>query len=115
MIDPSNASELANIAQEIGAEVLEGNLTYPSDTGNWQLSEIDLSEYLARFRNKKVMVIIAPMGETDPDTFTCGICGFVMTELGECPRCKMQNDQNAKRWEQRALFDEVRDLLGGDE
>jgi tRNA(Ile2) C34 agmatinyltransferase TiaS len=55
------------------------------------------------------------LGEADPDTFTCGICGFVMNSLGECPRCKMQDEDNVRRWEQRALFDEVREFLGGDE
>jgi hypothetical protein len=32
-VDPANASELAEIASEIGADVLEGDLRYPSDAG----------------------------------------------------------------------------------
>jgi hypothetical protein len=32
-IDPGNAEELAAIAREEGADVLEGTLRYPSDTG----------------------------------------------------------------------------------
>jgi hypothetical protein len=45
-IDPANASELATIAPEVGAEVLEGNLRYPPETGNWQLVDVDLGEHL---------------------------------------------------------------------
>jgi hypothetical protein len=42
------ASELANIAREMRAEDLERNLRYPSKTGSWQLSDVDLDEYLER-------------------------------------------------------------------
>jgi len=44
-----NAQELASIAGEVGAEVLAGHLHYPSATGGWQLNDIDLDEYLARY------------------------------------------------------------------
>jgi ligand-binding sensor domain-containing protein len=36
-LHPSNAEELAAIAQETGAEVLRGALRYPSESGGWQL------------------------------------------------------------------------------
>ena len=35
-VDPNNAQELANIARETGADVLQGELRYPSDSGGWQ-------------------------------------------------------------------------------
>ncbi len=35
-IDPANANELATTAREVSAEVVRGNLRYPSDTGSWQ-------------------------------------------------------------------------------
>ena len=38
----ANASELANIARETGAEVLRGALRYPGATGGWQLGDVDL-------------------------------------------------------------------------
>ena len=34
-VNPANVTELANIAREIGAEVIEGTVSYPSDTGGW--------------------------------------------------------------------------------
>ncbi len=43
-INPANATELATIAREVGAEVVEGNLRYPSVTGSWQLGDMDLGE-----------------------------------------------------------------------
>ena len=33
-------------AQETGAEVLRGDLRYPSRSGGWQLGDLDLSEHL---------------------------------------------------------------------
>jgi hypothetical protein len=37
VVHPANANELATIACEVGAEVVEGDLRYPSETGGWQL------------------------------------------------------------------------------
>ncbi len=114
-VNPSNSSELANIAREVGAEVIEGDLTYPSPSGGWQVDAIDLSEYLARFKDKKVMLILAPVGDAEEERFVCGICGFAMNSLGECPRCKLHNEEAVSGFRQRALFDEVRKLLGQDD
>jgi len=47
-LHPTNAEEIANIAGETGAEVLRGPLRYPSETGGWQLGDLDLSEHLAK-------------------------------------------------------------------
>ena len=47
----------------------------------------------------------------------CGICGFALNELGECPPCKMQNEEEAKglraRWQREAFLREVDQLLNG--
>ena len=61
-LHPANAEELANIAEETGAEVLRGRLRYPSKSGGWQLGDIDLSEHLAKYRDRSLTVIIAPTG-----------------------------------------------------
>ncbi len=56
-LHPDNADELANIAEETGAEVLRSDvaipmalyprpLRYPSETGGWQLGDLDLSAHL---------------------------------------------------------------------
>ena len=79
-VDPANTQELSNITREIGAEVLVGDLRYPSETGGWQLGDLDLSEYLDRYRDQRPVLIIAPVGQNTAPTYTCGICGFVMDE-----------------------------------
>jgi hypothetical protein len=83
-VDPANANELAEIAGEVGAHVLKGDLSYPSETGSWQLGNIDVGEYLERYRGKRLVLIIASVGDAPSPTYTCGICGFVMNEVGEC-------------------------------
>jgi hypothetical protein len=42
VIDSASTSELAQIASEIGADVLSGDLSYPFGTGALQLSEPEL-------------------------------------------------------------------------
>ena len=42
-LHPANAEAIAEFAEETGAEVPRGALSYPSDSGNWQLGDIDLS------------------------------------------------------------------------
>jgi hypothetical protein len=39
-------------------ECEEAELRYPSDTGGWQLGDIDLEEYLDRYRDQQVVVNI---------------------------------------------------------
>jgi hypothetical protein len=81
LVDPADAHELADIARELGADVLEGTLRYPSATNGWQLGDIDLSENLDRYRDQRLVLIVAPIGEAEPATYTCGVCGFVMNEV----------------------------------
>ena len=45
-LNPANASELAGIAREVGAEVVEDTLRHQS--GTWQLGDVDLVEQLGR-------------------------------------------------------------------
>jgi hypothetical protein len=94
-VDPANVHELAEIAGEVGADVLSGALRYPSDTGGWLVGDLDLSEYLDHYRDQRLVLIIAPIGQAEPATYTCGVCGFVMNEVGECPRCKLAIQEGA--------------------
>lgn len=120
-LHPANAEAIAEFANETGAEVLRGALRYPSDSGGWQLGDIDLSEHLARYRDHEVVIVVAsigPAGEVDKEQYTCGICGFALTELGECPRCKMQIERTARglreKQERDELFKEIDDGLTGE-
>jgi hypothetical protein len=115
-VDRANIEELAAIAREIGADVLEGALRYPSDTGGWQLGDLGLSEYLDRYRDQQLVLIVAPVGEAEPATYTCGVCGFVYYERGGCPRCRLAAEQagNTDHGGERVdILDQVRELLEG--
>ena len=116
LLHPANAEELANIAKETGAQVIRGPLRYPSETGSWQLGDVDLGEHLWQYRDHEVTLILAVTGEAEPERFVCGICGFVMDELGDCPRCKLLNKAIAaaiKAWRagQDEMLQEVEEIL----
>ena len=120
-LHPANAEELATIAQETGAEVLRGALRYPSESGGWQLGDLDLSEYLDKYRDQELTVIIASAGRTKAEQVTCGICGFALNEVSECPRCRLVTQEGARELKEReeareALFREIEEILeqGGD-
>ena len=115
-LHPANAEGIANDAAETGAEVLRAPLRYPSESGGWQLGDLDLSEYLSRYRDCDLVVIIAATGEAEEKPIICGICGFVLDEVGDCPRCKLVVKENAKRIrarrdERAEMFREVSDIL----
>jgi hypothetical protein len=117
---PANAEELATIAQEIGAEVLRGGLRYPSESGGWQLGELDLSEHLAKYREHGLAVIIAATGRAEEPRVVCGICSFVLDEIGECPRCKLIDEEIAEGWrrrqeERQEMLREVKAILNENE
>jgi hypothetical protein len=107
----ANAEELATIAEEIGAEVLCGGLRYPSESGGWRLGDPDLSEHLAKYRDHELVVIIAATGRAMEPRVVCGICGFVLDEVGECPRCKLIDEEIAEGWRRRQE-EEREEMLG---
>jgi hypothetical protein len=85
-----------------------------SDSGGWHLGDLDLSECLAECRSRDVIVIIASTGkadEIDGTKYACGICGFALNQLRECPRCRMQVEKTAKglrmRQQRKRLFREI--------
>jgi phage FluMu protein Com len=118
-LHPANVEEVASIAKETGAEVLRGLLRYPSETGGWQLGDVDLSEHLAQYRDCEIVLVIATTGQAEEERDVCGICGFVLDEVSECPRCKLINEELARRIKARqetreTMFGEVGGILGGE-
>jgi hypothetical protein len=52
------------------------------------------------------------IGQAEPATYICRVCGFVMSEAGECPRCKMAVEgQIAGGAEGGDILDQVREML----
>jgi len=116
ILHPANAEELARIAEETGADVLRGRLRYPGNSGTWDLGDVSLSAHLEQYRDQQLTIIIASTGEAEAETFTCGICGFVLNAAGECPRCKQINRltaaaMTAKPEEIAAILAEAQEIL----
>jgi hypothetical protein len=89
-VEETNASQLASLARDVGAEVLEGTLRYPSRSGSWQLGDVDLGDYLSRHRDQRLMLVLVPVGTLQRGQVTCDVCGYAMDESeAECPRCKL--------------------------
>jgi trans-2,3-dihydro-3-hydroxyanthranilate isomerase len=62
-------------------------------------------------------VQVVSTGKAGKEKVTCGICGFVMDEAGEYPRCKMMTEKTArdihtKQEMREALFKEMEKILG---
>ena len=74
---------------------------------------MDLGEYLDRYSDREVVLIVASVGK---ERVTCGVCGFELDEVGECPRCKLMVEETARGIEaeremREALFREVEEIL----
>jgi hypothetical protein len=87
------------------------------ESAGCQLGDLDLSEYLDRYRDHRLVLIIAPVGDAEPTIYTCGVCGFVMNEAEECPRCKLAIEEGVVRPDSGDdmpdILDQVRELLDG--
>ena len=112
MLNKSNAHELAQIAEEAGALVLQGHLQYPGlETGAWEIGTEVISEVLYRLRRRRVLLILAPVdgGEL---VHLCGICGFVLSKPGEpCPRCALIDEDVAAAIDVKRVAESVEDWL----
>ena len=93
---PSKCPKLPTSPRKSEPLVVNGPLRYPSETGSWEVGGVDLGEFLEQYRDQQVVLIVASVGEADPDVILCGICGFPMSEAGRCPRCALaMRDQAA--------------------
>lgn len=101
-LDPATLSHLAAIALQAGADVIDGTLHYPSDTGGWQIGGIDLEEYLEQFQDQRIVLIVAPLGDNDPHAYRCQVCGTVLSEGGDCPECKRMEEEQPQYYDQWA-------------
>jgi hypothetical protein len=87
-LESAKASELAAIARELGADVLEGDLRYPSGE-KLHLGDVDLGMYLDGY-------------EEGTEPATCEVCGFELEETDtECPRYKLISDYTTDAIERR--------------
>lgn len=78
----SDAHELALIAQEIVAEVIQGPVRYPGRLGDIEVGGVDtFGEYLYELKGQEVMLIVAPLGPVEELAIICGLCGLRELEI----------------------------------
>ena len=59
-----------------------------------------------------IIASVGKAGEVEKKKYVCGgTCGFAMTELGECPQCKLQRARTARGLERRAFLREVDEFV----
>ena len=108
----------SNSVTRSGADLLRGALRYDEESGNWYLGDANMTPHLARYRDRGVVIVIAPLGKVDAREvphLECEICGCALDEMGDCPRCQLHFVQAAGRRLQRVqremLFDEIDQIV----
>ena len=87
-IPKAGVQELAIRAHEMGASVLRGSLERLDEERGWAVGNIHLRDWLARYRDRDLILIAAVIGEEqEPATRTCGTCGREYSG-SECPYCR---------------------------
>ena len=101
-----------------GADLLRGALRYDEESGNWYLGDANMAPYLARYRDREVMIVIAPLGKVgarEAPRLECEICGCALDDMGDCPRCQLHFVQAARQRLQRVqremLFSEIDQIV----
>ncbi len=79
--------ELASAAYELDAGVIEGALRR-GDDGDWAINDTRLNNWLARYTDQNVVLIVASLDDERPlESKICRTCGAEYTGA-ECPRCR---------------------------
>ena len=101
-----------------GADLLRGALRYDEESGNWYIGDVNMTPYLARYRDHEVMVVIAPIGKVEVHEtpyLACDICGCALDDMGDCPRCQLHFVQTAHQLRERVqreiLFAEIDQIV----
>jgi len=80
--------ELATAAYELDAAIVEGELHRGEEDGRWMVGETPLDEWLERFADEEVYLIVASMEVDRPlPKKICHTCGTEYVGM-ECPRCR---------------------------
>ena len=113
MLNSSNDQELAKIAKETGALVLQGQLEWPgSEQMGWQVGPDILDDILYAHNDRQVFLILAPVDGGEP-VHLCGISGFVLEAPGDpCPRCALLDEDVAGALDGKRVAESVEKWLG---
>jgi hypothetical protein len=107
-LNESNAHELADVAEEVGALAFRGQLQYPgAEAGDWELDTDVITNILFEVRDRDVLSIPAPV-DGDELVHLCSICGFVLGEPGvPCPRYVLINEELGAALDNQRAAEEV--------
>jgi hypothetical protein len=79
--------ELASAAYELDSGVIEGALRR-GDDGDWTIGNAKLNDWLARYTDQNVVLIVASLDDERPVPLKiCRTCGSEYASA-ECPRCR---------------------------
>ena len=85
-LSKDKALRLAANAMDMGAVALRGPLSVEED-GQYSVGDRNLSEWLNRYEDQQIVVILAPVDTSPYDQIrVCGVCGRDY-EGAECPHC----------------------------
>jgi hypothetical protein len=85
-IPKAKALQLAGNAMDEGAVALRGPLSL-EENGQYTVGDRNLSEWLSRYTDQEVIVILASIDTTSEDEIReCGVCGRDYRGA-ECPHC----------------------------
>ena len=84
----ANVRELTSAAYELDSGVIEGRLHRSAEDGRWMLDDVKLNEWLAKYTNQEIVLIVASLEDERPiPPKLCRTCGTEYTGI-ECPRCR---------------------------
>jgi hypothetical protein len=84
----ASVRELASAAYELNSGVVEGRLHRSPEDGRWMLDDAKLDEWLAKYDNQEIVLIVASLEDERPiPPKVCRTCGGEYTGI-ECPRCR---------------------------
>lgn len=115
---PTREGASTSVAAGSGADLLRGALRYDEKSGNWYLDDVNMTPYLARYRDQEVMIVIAPLDKVqarEEPHLVCDICGCPLDNMGDCPRCQLHFVQTAWQLRERVprelLFAEIQEIV----
>jgi hypothetical protein len=80
--------ELSTAAYELESGVVEGLLRRDPGSGAWMVGERRLDEWLDRYDNQEIVLIVASLDDDRPMPLkVCRTCGTEYRSF-ECPRCR---------------------------
>lgn len=83
---------LANSAQALNLDVMQGKLVKSAETGRWKIGSHDLLNWLEAHADEDIMTILGGVGDSaengyELQTRTCRKCGRDYVEA-ECTHCR---------------------------